>query len=82
MSDVEDELEEEVEVATPTRSKKRAPLFFGWCITGHHRLCKVTNSSHGCECPCDNHGVDYQPAQATSPEDAMRLLKGELDELE
>lgn len=56
-------------------------VFFGWCITGHHRQCKVTNSTHTCACPCTDHGVDYQPAQATSPEDAMRILKEASEEL-
>ena len=76
------DLDEEVEVVTSAKTKKRAPLYFGWCITGHHRACKVSNHTHSCECTCSDHGVDYAPAQATSPEHAMRLLKGDTDGLE
>lgn len=52
-----DQLEE-----TPAPSKPADPTYrFGWCLTGHHRNCHRERGKLVFNCPCEDHGVDYEP---------------------
>lgn len=69
-----DDYPDDVKPAPAVKEGPKTP--FGWCLTGHHRLCKRVASSGKRECPCkcEDHGADYVPQSADLPPDIAAIV--------
>lgn len=47
---------------------------FGWCNTGQHEACMVSNAGSTCQCPCANHGANYAAPVDTKEEQTLRNI--------
>lgn len=47
---------------------------FGWCGTGQHERCMVTNAGSTCSCKCENHGTEYGAPALTKEQQNVRSI--------